>query len=379
MKTVRFLIVMLTLSLSCGTMQAQKTPEAAIGNVPGLPSAKTLASNSSSNESAQQQVWAFLRKINEIDSVYTKSISPDISDADVEQAIKQGNAYAEKQAQQTLGKSVDELKNMSESDLQALATQKINAKISSLGIGNLSLEQMANMSEDEMKAAMATQMGLTPAEMKAMEKMSDKEIEAYMKKGDRMQRVQNSQMVKTAGKQASQQPKVNPDDILAMQKAAEDQQAYMQRESDMRKLLESEWSELAKQFAAKEEHTQNAISASEAGKIVSDCGGKTIYTNAQCEAAFAAVTARWQACREECFSLWCNQIVKDQGRIKALLPEARRVDELNAKARQAQARLQPGFIGSLTQKVQDMPVNSASLVSYYLSVTSSVVSYPVDQ
>jgi hypothetical protein len=359
--------------------EAQTTPEAVIGNTPGLPSAKTLAANSSDNKSAQLQVRAFVKKINEIDSVYTKSITPEVSDADVEQAIKQGNAYAEKQAQDGLGKSVDELKNMSEAEIEALAMQKTNEKISSLGMGNLSLDQMQNMSEDQLMAAMGANMGLTPDEMKAMQHMSEKEVEAYMKQGDRMQRVQNSQGAKAAQKQAGKQPKVNPDDVLAMQKAAEDQQVYMQRFNDMQKLIESERVELAKQFAAKEERTQRAIASSEAGKIASDCSEKTSYTNAQCETAWATVKARWQACHEECFTIWCNQIVKEQGRIKALLPEARRMDELNVKARQAQARLQPDLTNSLTQKTQAMPVNSASLVSYYLTVTASAVSYPVDR
>jgi hypothetical protein len=43
------------------------------------------------------------------------------------------------------------------------------------------------------------------------------------------------------------------------------------------------------------------------------------------------------------------------------------VDRLNAKARQAQARLQPDLTGKPCAKMQDMPVNSASLASYYLS------------
>jgi hypothetical protein len=235
------------------------------------------------------------------------------------------------------------------------------------------------MSEDQMMAAMGANMGLTPDEMNAMSKMSDKEIEAYMKQGDRAQRMQNSQMAKAAQQNAGRQPQVNPADIEAMQKAPEAQQAYIQRFDDVRKLIESERTKLARQFADKEERTQKSIAASEAGKIDADCDGKSIYTGAQCEAAWAAVSAKWQACREECFSLWINQIVKEQGRIKALLPEARRVDEMQVKSSVAQARLQPNLTGSLTQKAQAMPIHSASLVSLYLNATASVVTYPVDK
>jgi hypothetical protein len=353
--------------------QAQTTPEAAIGAVPDLPSTRTLAS---ADESARQQVREFVRKINAIDSAYTRSVTPDITDADVEQAKQQAYATAERQTQAALGKSVDEIKNMSEADLKNLATGKTDDKLSSLGFGNVA--QLSSMSERDLMAAAGNNLGLSAAEMSAMSNMSDKEIEAYMKKGDRMQRVQNSKAAKNAQAAMEKQPKVNPDDILALQNAVEEQAAYQQRFNDLQKLIESERSELAAQFADKEERTRREIENSPEGKTVADCSGETLIPEAQCKAASAAVVARWQACREECFALWSAQVVKEQGRIKALLPEARRIDGQNADAQRAQARINPDAINSVTKKVQDFQRNTASLVTFYLSTSANVVQYPVN-
>jgi len=356
---------------------AQMTPEAAIGNTPELPSYKTLAS---SDESSRATVKAFLMKIHAIDSAYTKNVTPEITDADVADV----KAQAEKQAKEMTGYSVEQLQNMSEAqqaEVGKKAAQKkmdeVNSQLSALGLGNL--EQMANMSESDLTASMSASMGLTPAEMEAMSKMNDKEIEVYMKQGDRVQRVQNSKLAKNAQKTTSNQPKINPNDMGLVQQAAEDHQAYMQKFNDLINLIKDEHTELAKQFAAKEERTQKAIENSTEGKIVAGCDGKTTYTNAQCEAAYAAVKARWQACREECFTLWINQIVKEQGRIKALLPEARRVDEQNKEAQQAQARISPSSVNAISQKMQGFQLNTSSLVSAYLNTTANVTEYPVER
>lgn len=81
---------------------------------------------------------------------------------------------------------------------QMQASQAIgNDMMSALAEAGISPEKMAQMSEEELMAVLmpviAKKNGLTPEEMKAMQGMSDKEAEAYMKKGTRAKRVQNSE------------------------------------------------------------------------------------------------------------------------------------------------------------------------------------------
>lgn len=58
-------------------------------------------------------------------------------------------------------------------------------------------DKMAKMSEEELMAVLlpivAQKNGLTPQELQAMQGMSDKQAEAYMKQGNRAQRMQNSE------------------------------------------------------------------------------------------------------------------------------------------------------------------------------------------
>ncbi|MDR2423601.1 MAG: hypothetical protein LBD59_02615, partial [Prevotellaceae bacterium] len=82
--TIHSKLLIVLLLYTVVTAHTQSSPEAIIGQTPDLPSAKTLAAYAGSdNEAAQQQVRAFLKKIREIDSVYTRSVTPEITDADI--------------------------------------------------------------------------------------------------------------------------------------------------------------------------------------------------------------------------------------------------------------------------------------------------------
>jgi hypothetical protein len=377
MKTVKFLIVMLALLLTCSVAQAQTTPEAIIGQTPDLPSAATLAAaaNSSSDESAAEKaVKTFHAKI---EALHKKNAPEAISDAEIAQAQTQARADAEKQAKALTGKSVAELQNMSEAEAQSIADKAVQQRMAAAGLENMNLAELQNMNEDDLMAKMAGNMGLTAAEMKAMEGMSDKEIEAYMKQGDRMQRMQNSSMSKAAAKNQSTQPQLNEAEMYALQNAVEERRKYMERIDAMSKLHERERTELAAQIRNICNRHYSAPAYLKAQKIWGDCSGKTAYTNAQCEAAAAQVRAAHTACDTECFDLWRNQIAKEQGRIKTLLPDAGRMDDLQAQAAKAQAKLQKNasaFAG-ITQKVSD-GLLQRQVVTIYLDTTESVVNFP---
>jgi hypothetical protein len=374
MKQVKYLLASLALAMVFGVAQAQNTPEAIIGQTPDLPSAETLAAafNGDSDESAAKAVQTFRAKI----AALHKNAAPAaISEAELAQAQTQARADAEKQAKALTGKSVSQLQNMSDAEAQALAGKAVQQKMEAAGMGNISLADMQNMSEEQLMAKMAENMGLTAAEMKAMEGMSDKEIEAYMKQGDRMQRMQNSSLAKAAKKNQSRQPQLNEAEIHALGNATEEQRKYMERTDAMNKLHEKEHAELAAQIQSIRNKHYSTAAYLKAQKIRSDCGGKTIYTNAQCEAAAAQMRAAHIACDTECFVLWRNQVTKEQGRIKTLLPDAKRIDDLQAQAAKAQAKMNPNAMSGITQKISDGMMQRQA-VSIYLNVTESVISLP---
>jgi hypothetical protein len=379
MNQIKYILVNLAL-LTANMMQAQTTPEAIIGQTPALPSAATLAAavhSESDKSAAAKAVQTFRAKLKALSEKAGKAAMGNISEAEIVQARTQAVADAEKQAKAMTGKSVEQLKNMSDAEAQAVADKAMQQRMAEAGMGNMNLADMQNMSEDQLKATMAQKMGLTPAELKAMENMSDKEIEAYMKQGDRMQRVQNSSMAKAAEKNQNARPQLSDAEMNALQNAPEEQRKYMERTHAMRKLHEKERTELDAQIQTVRDRHYNTPSYLNAQKIWSDCGGKTIYTNAQCEAAAAQMRAAHIACDAECFNLLRNQVTKEQGRIKALLPDARRVDDLQSQLSKAQAKLNPNAMsGGITQKISGAGMMQYQLVNAYLNITESVIALP---
>jgi hypothetical protein len=377
MKQIKYISVSLAL-LAANMIQAQTTPEAIIGQCPDMPSSIILATAAHSSDSevaAAKAVQTFCAKIDALRKQGDRAM-PTVSEAELAQAHTQAVADAEKQAKAMTGKSVEQLKNMSEAEAQAVAERAVQQRFAEAGLGNMNLADLQNMSEDKLKATVSTNMGLTADELKAMKNMSDKEIEAYMKQGDRMQRVQNSAMAKAAANNQSRQPQLSEAEINVLQNAPEEQRKYMEKVDDIRKLHEKEHVELLAQFQSIRDRHFNTAAYRKAQKIWSDCGGKTAYSNDECNAAADRMKTVHIACDAECFALWRTQVEKEQGRLKALLRDAKRVDELQSRAAKTQAKINPNAMSGITQKFNDAEILQYQVVNAYLNITENVVSLP---
>jgi hypothetical protein len=386
MKQIKYLFASLAL-LTVSMAQAQNTPEAIIGQCPAFPSAKTLgAAKAYINEAASEAVDAFIKKIDELDARNSKNGQAGVSEDELHGALQQAVTDQKKKAEEMTGHSVEEIQNMSDAEQQAVFQKTAEKQIASIekqmaatGFGDISLQDMANMSEEQLMAKMATSMGLTPAEMEALSKMSDKEAEAYMRKGDRLQRVQNSKMGKAAEQYQSaqpSQPEISVADIEAVQKAPEELQKFIQKVDDLAKLNNSEEKALMQKFA--EIHAKHFGTANYRNAATICNEEKSVYTYEQQQAACKTVQSTQASCYAECFTLWQNQLTTEMGRIKAMLPEARRVDDLQSKATAAQNRLNPNAMAGVTQKFANVGMNALSVVAQYLETAKRVVDYPVE-
>ncbi|MDR0843508.1 MAG: hypothetical protein LBP68_08850 [Acidobacteriota bacterium] len=384
MTRLKFLPASLALLLLGSVVMAQSTPEAVIGQVPDLPSAATLAAaRSDSESSAGRAVNDFVKRVNALDKRNDENYMPEISESEIAQATSQAVSDAEKQAKALTGKSIAQLENMSEAELAAVgqkaAKKAVSQNMSAVGMGDISLGDLMNMSEGDLMAKMASNMGLTAAELKAMENMSDAQAEAYMKQGDRMQRVSNSNAAKAAQKNQGKAPKVSEADANALMKAPEEQQKFLQRVEDMRKLVTQERGAFLAKFDEINAKHSGTASYQSAQKIASDCNGKSSRSAAECDAAYAILRAARVSADTECFGLWRNQIAKEQGRIKTLLPDAARVDALTSQATQATARLNQSAMSGISQKFADAGTNQHIVVNAYLASTMSVTNYPEER
>jgi hypothetical protein len=181
---------------------AAATPEKIIADTPKLPTAQDLAlvdGNDYENPqlaAAQKRIEDFKAAIERLENELGKA-----AEAAAESIKDDALAQANQATKGQYGKSVDDLKNMSDSDRQKLARQQMDTKMAEAqkmmgGMSFVDMEKMmqSGMSEEDMAAKFMSQssmsMGLTETEIKALQKMSEAEAEVYMRQGDRAARVQ---------------------------------------------------------------------------------------------------------------------------------------------------------------------------------------------
>jgi hypothetical protein len=398
MKTIKILLANLALLFVCGAMQAQVTPQAVIGQCPDLPSAATLATAANDSESAAYRtVSEFLERIKALDKQYAGSndASLNISEAELSSAMTQHVADTEKQLKAKTGKSIAEIQSMSSAEQEALGKKMqqqalkdveqrmagAQQQMAAAGMGNISLADMQNMSEDQLMAKMAGNTGLTVEEMKALEGMNDKQAEAYMKQGDRMQRFMNS----SAGKAAANAPvnssenqfDLSEAEMNALQTAPQEQQKFVERVGEMDKLHARERREVVAKIS--EVYRKHAPAISDAFDKYSVClDGKTpeYATKEYCDAARKRYLATLIPCDTEAYTLWRNQIAKEQGRYKTLLSDAARVDDLQEQSAKAQAKINKNAMSGITTKIGAVKMNAINVVNAYLNTAASVINYP---
>jgi hypothetical protein len=363
-----FALLLLTYSV----MRAQTMPEAIIGQTPDLPSAQTLAKGG-------DELDEFVAQIKQLSKRNEAGLSKQLpSEAEIATTQQKAVADAEAQAKQLTGKSIAELQNLSDAEAQAVARKAADKQLKTAGLGNLSLDGLQSLegkSDEEIMAAMMPNTGLTPAEIKAMEGMNDAQIEAYMKQGDRMQRVQDAAKKVNANSQA---PVTQNVDVEIIMQAQDGQQKFMEQSNSIVKLHEKERLDVAVKIG--EVYKKHAPFVDAAFEKYSVClDGKTpeYATKTYCEAAEKRYRSTKIARDTEAYTLWRNQIVNEQKRLKTLLADAKKVDELQAKANDEQKKLQPkNNISALQNQLTITGINTVAMVDAYLKTALDVLVLP---
>jgi len=269
-----------------GAVHAQATPEALIEQTPNLPEASVLAAAKAKPAAAPAK--GFGRALTAVNTMAAGGSEVDNFKAKVGQLrtltaqgqVGQAAATASAVGMPGVG-AAPEMSGapggMSMQELQAL--QAMSPK-----------EQ-----EEYMLKKQATAMGLTVDEVKALQGMNAKQAEAFMKEGDRAQRMMQAQQAQALAATSSTQLQAIEQLIDAM----EDDSPYGQLLAAMEQAIEQERAEVAAQLKQTLEKHKGEL------------------------------TAEYYS---EAYALWRGQIVKEQARIKALLPEAKKAGNSQAFA-----------------------------------------------
>ena len=371
------------------TMQAQNTSEAIIETCPDLPSTKALAINATGGEdndgATPSEIVNFKSQLEKLRHADIGRM-PSISEADINK-MKDDAEKQVKQVEKSTGKSLQELEKMNEAEAMALSEKMLEQQMATISAFDMSfadLQALESKSEKEIEAIMtakiAQKTGLTTQELKAMEKMSDKEIETYMQQGDRIQRVQKA----TEGMQLMDidEDKANEDarKFEIINQAQEEQMKYMKRMDEINKLLENERKEVTKQMKIIYQKHKNTIDAAWIDFTPCiDAKTSIVRTEAECNSYRKRYKNAQQTCYAECFELWRNQIGKEQECLKTMLPDAKKLDNLQAQSDEFMAELasrQDPMGGNIMRQSSMKGMTTFMLMGNYINVTESVLYLP---
>ena len=365
MKT-KNLIVTIALLLICGFAQAQSgrttsssaaSPDAILRQCPALPTVKQLVDGVNTHASGPE-IDAFKEKVETLIENAKKILEE--ADKDVKVLEEKDG---ENLAQQWTGRTQAELENMSDEEQEAM----VNEQLKKFGLGNMTLSQMealADKSDEEILAAMtkggATIGGLTPAEIKAMEGMTDAQKEAYMKQGDRAKRAQayaNSPETKKQLKQG--------ENASVIMKTTTELQSINARWREITIQTQKETEEATKQIMAIDAKYAPKVAAIKPTKWVvsGEMGSGYEFSDAEIKAREALFTA----CRTEQYTLWRNHLIKIQERIKKTMADVPRYDELMKQQMTA---------SGMTNTAQKIPSAGYSFVIEYLDAARDVIGLP---
>lgn len=268
---------------------------------------------------------------------------------------------ADKQVRELTGKSLAEVRNMSEAEREETGHEKANSMLKKLGIKKNAKELEQDMSEAErqqMAGDMMKQMsGLSMKELQALQNMSEKEQMAYMQQAGRKERVQNA-TAKTAGMQPSAVSAKNAKSLLEISEEMKKIQAQWNYIDDVYEREKQEMIDEMVRISAKYE----AQMPPPTGKISERGVVLLTYLTKEEE----RLAKRLSLARDtECFTLWRNLISKRQGQLKIRLTDCYRMDELAARQRELQGM------------AVEIPTSIAfELAESYLEITKEVIDLP---
>lgn len=361
MKTRTFLAT-IALCLACLAARAQvsldnaNTPEAVIGQCPDLPAAGTLAACDQSNASDEPR-RIFLDKMEKIGKRLQEIIdsAEEISKKNLTQA-------AGKQVRDLTGKSLDEVQNMSEAELERMGMGIADKQLKQMGIKKSArqLAQQGELSEAEQQQmagdVMKKMSGLSMKEVQALQNMSEEEQMAYMQQGGRMERAQKA----AAGVKQPASSAKNAKSLMEISeemKTIQEQWVYIdnQYKKERKEMIEE-----MRRIIAKYE----AQMPPESGRILDKYFGTVLLTYHTKDEQKLIERLRL-ACSTECFTLWRNLVSKRQGQLKIRLTDCPRMDELSARQRELQGM------------AAEIPTSAAfGVAGDYLDITKEVAFLP---
>ena len=360
MKTLKLLSVSLALSV-CIMMQAQITSEAVVGNCPSLPTPQQYAAGNTQ---------AFKDKIAELQGKLAQqqaNLIPNVTQKDLDESAAHQRSQQEqlnKQMQQNFGFNTADMANMTEAEFQAKAMG---------GLQNAQAQAMADLNRQ--MAALAS-LGITEADMKKMEKMNDKQAEAYMKKrltengyteadfGRRMMEAGAPVLSEAEWKEEERREREAEAQGQAIIKAQETLEAFMHQQEVANRHID-EAREIATRKVEALKNKYDPMIAEETGKSI-NCVENRIkgLTNADCESYMRKADALATEYRAEAYRAWAEYILAAQGRLKVLLSYASAADAAKANM--------PGMTGNAaTDQLQRMSDYAISVAAQYLNVTDS--------
>jgi ABC-type cobalamin/Fe3+-siderophores transport system ATPase subunit len=320
MKHAKILSLLLALMLISNGMQAQVTPQAIIGNAPGLPTPQQWAANKGHTE-------AFKAKIDELDGKVNAMQS-----AAASVALQAANRQAQQQQQ-----------------MAAQGQQRMDA----MGITDADLKKMQGMSEKEAQAFMMQKMqkspqmqsqmavfdalGITEADMKKMEKMNDKQNEAFIKQRMKERGITEEGLAQIVVASGGQLQMLSPEEMQEMERREQQDEALgkaMQKEQETREAYLHQLEVTNKKIDEAKKLATDRIAALPKPKFEQTGGPEEVMKGAITAAAYEAVVQRNRAkendYRAEVYKIWSEYVGTAQGHLKFLLPYAQAYEDAAA-------------------------------------------------
>ncbi len=295
------------------------TAEAIIGACPALPSAKEMVDGDPYDFT--QAIAKLMRRVDEIQKPQAQQQFDGI--------VTQANDALRKQG---LGITVEDAANDNPNVLNA-ANKMAAKELRKLGI-NKDIESLRKngLSTAEKNALIANQMkmesGLSMAEAKKLQGMSSEEMMAYIKA--------NPEMANQLAQQSKQFQKQNKGTITSTVSREKKRQQYQKQiekltapEKEMDRLFLNEKKDIAKKTAEKWEACKASYPAKTGKMQIEEGDDGWIYVWTEEEQK--EVNRLNEQCNIECWTLWHNAVSQQLGRIKALLPNAYKANEIAVK------------------------------------------------
>ena len=296
-----------------------QTAEAFIGACPDLPSAQAMVAAGSDDFS--QSIKKLLRQIE------------DIQQADAQKQADVMMSQANKDLEKQMGFSIEDAANDNNPKVKKSIFGKAKEQLRKFGINKdpETLKQ-TGLSEAEKNAIIESQMqkeaGISMAEAQKLQGMSNEEIMAYMQA--------NPEMADRMMKQGQQQAKNNQGMAMSTANREKKRQQYQKQldeltapEKEMDELFLREQADIAKKTAEKWVACEASFPAKTGKMQVEEGDDGWIYV--WTEAEQKEVDRLKEQCDIECWTLWRNAVSQQLGRIKTLMPNAYKANEVSIK------------------------------------------------